>query len=167
MKEQEHHICEVIIFPISAYITILTIRWRMMRQLLYSELIKFKLELLILVQLLKTIRLLWHYRSKYEQLIDPSNNQIYKNLITFPNKTISSQYAGVIYKYVNGIFYDNMNEKEAEEVIETLKDLYRKFGLTKSFGVVTFNNKQKMLIERKIANLIQKEKKIRWIFRWK
>lgn len=108
---------------------------------------------------LKTIRLLWHYRSKYEQLIDPSNNQIYKNLITFPNKTIPSQYAGVIYKYVNGIFYDNMNEKEAEEVIETLKDLYRKFGLTKSFGVVTFNNKQKMLIERKIANLIQKEEK--------
>nr|WP_307911273.1 hypothetical protein [Mycoplasmopsis bovis] len=34
---------------------------------------------------LNSIKLKWHYRSKYEDLITTSNNFIYKDLVTFPN----------------------------------------------------------------------------------
>jgi very-short-patch-repair endonuclease len=96
------------------------------------------------------VRLRWHYRSKFEELIRPSNKEIYKNLITFPSISKPNTYEGIMFCHVNGVYVDRRNENEADKVIESLANILEKYGLTKSIGVVTFNSEQQLLIERKI-----------------
>ncbi len=96
------------------------------------------------------VRLRWHYRSKFEELIRPSNKEIYKDLITFPSITKPNTYEGIMFCHVNGLYMDRKNEVEADKVIESLANILEKYGLTKSVGVVTFNGEQQLLIERKI-----------------
>lgn len=96
------------------------------------------------------IKLRWHYRSKFEELIRPSNKEIYKDLITFPSISEPKTYEGIKYVYVNGLYTERKNEVEAEKVISTLADIIETYGVSKSVGVVTFNNEQQLLIERKI-----------------
>ena len=51
------------------------------------------------------IRLKWHYRSRYEQLISFSNKNFYDNdLITFPSVKTDRPWIGVDYHYVDGTF---------------------------------------------------------------
>ncbi|QCZ36904.1 DUF4011 domain-containing protein [Mycoplasma nasistruthionis] len=102
------------------------------------------------------VPLLWHYRSKYEELIMPSNTLIYKKLITFPNHDNPNQFAGVINRYVNGQFIDNVNEQEAMGVVNVIKEIYAQFKNTKSVGVVCFNKKQQMLVENTLAKFLLK-----------
>lgn len=96
------------------------------------------------------IKLRWHYRSKFEELIRPSNKEIYKDLITFPSTSGAKSYEGIKYEYVNGLYSERKNEVEADKVINILADIIETYGLSKSVGVVTFNNEQQLLIERKI-----------------
>ena len=96
------------------------------------------------------IKLRWHYRSKFEELIRPSNKEIYKDLITFPSTTKPNIFEGIKFTYVNGLYYERKNELEAEKVIETLSNIIETYGTKKSVGVVTFNNEQQQLIEKKI-----------------
>jgi very-short-patch-repair endonuclease/DNA polymerase III delta prime subunit len=97
-----------------------------------------------------SIKLRWHYRSKFEDLIRPSNKEIYKNLITFPSISKPKNYEGIQFIYLNGLYTERKNEIEADQVIHVLSDIIDKFGTDKSVGVVTFNNEQQLLIERKI-----------------
>lgn len=105
---------------------------------------------------LGNIRLKWHYRSKFEELIYPSNMQIYGDLITFPSQSLQNEYEGVQFIFANGIYVNNQNEAEADKVIELLMKIYDKFETNRSIGVVTFNIRQQTLIERKINNLRRK-----------
>ncbi|VEU70026.1 DUF4011 domain-containing protein [Mycoplasmopsis glycophila] len=103
---------------------------------------------------LPTIRLKWHYRSKFEELIQPSNVEIYNdNLITFPSLRKPKEFEGVQFIKVDGKFINNQNEVEADTIIQLIKTLYKKYGTSKSVGVVSFNKKQQMLIEQKINKL--------------
>ncbi|WP_406614172.1 DUF4011 domain-containing protein [Mycoplasma corogypsi] len=103
---------------------------------------------------LPTITLKWHYRSKFEQLIAPSNRFVYSNkLITFPDVRKNKEYEGIKLQRVNGVFSANTNQSEAIEVINQILNIWEKFGTSKSVGVVTFNNKQQDFIDRKIASL--------------
>ncbi|WP_036452466.1 DUF4011 domain-containing protein [Mycoplasma buteonis] len=114
---------------------------------------------------LPTIRLKWHYRSKFEELIQPSNAEIYNdNLITFPSLRKPQEFEGVKFVKVNGKFVDNQNEIEAETIIELIKTIYQKYGTTKSVGVVSFNKKQQMLIENKINKLRRKDSSLEPFF---
>ncbi|AXE60713.1 putative DNA helicase related protein [[Mycoplasma] phocae] len=103
---------------------------------------------------LKSIKLKWHYRSKFEELIQPSNDEIYKNLISFPSTKHPGKYEGISLIKIKGNYQDRKNEDEANKVIETLQKIIKKYGLKKSIGVVTFNLEQQMLIERKIDKFI-------------
>lgn len=99
---------------------------------------------------ISTIKLRWHYRSKFEELIRPSNKEIYGDLITFPSIRKPDIYEGINFVYVNGLYLDRKNEIEAEQVISSLAKIIEAYGITKSVGVVTFNDEQQLLIERKI-----------------
>jgi len=99
---------------------------------------------------INSIKLRWHYRSKFEELIRPSNKEIYRDLITFPSINKPDVYEGIKFSYVNGIYVDRKNEIEADKVIESLSHIIEKYGITKSVGVVTFNSEQQLLVERKI-----------------
>ncbi|WP_311733632.1 AAA domain-containing protein [Mycoplasma sp. HS2188] len=99
---------------------------------------------------LDTIKLRWHYRSLFEELIYPSNREIYNNLITFPSKLKPKKFEGINKIYVKGYFLDRRNEVEADKVIELVKNIILQYGIEASVGVVCFNQEQQLLIERKI-----------------
>lgn len=99
---------------------------------------------------INSIKLRWHYRSKFEELIRPSNKEIYRDLITFPSISKPDLYEGIKFSYVDGIYVERKNEIEADKVIESLAHIIEKYGITKTVGVVTFNTEQQLLVERKI-----------------
>ncbi|MCA9647187.1 MAG: DUF4011 domain-containing protein, partial [Myxococcales bacterium] len=99
---------------------------------------------------LPALSLRWHYRSRDESLIAFSNSRYYGSaLFTFPGPVADKSAIGVSYQRVAGV-YDRggsrTNRVEAEalvaEVVERLKN-----GEEKSFGVVTFNQPQQILVE--------------------
>lgn len=110
---------------------------------------------------LPKIMLNWHYRSISEDLIDFSNKQIYKNLITFPSKFIEAEEYGVKFDYVAGEYKpsENINEAEAKEVLRLLINHTKKTP-TKSLGIVCFNAKQANYISKLIDREAIKNKDI-------
>jgi very-short-patch-repair endonuclease len=94
---------------------------------------------------LQSLSLRWHYRSKYEQLIAPSNKEIYDNkLITFPSPDASIK--PIEFIYIESAIWDKgRNEIEAKQVVQKLKQLYMEGK--KSVGVVAMNSKQSQLIQ--------------------
>jgi superfamily I DNA and/or RNA helicase/very-short-patch-repair endonuclease len=92
---------------------------------------------------LKELKLQWHYRSKFEELIHPSNQFVYKgSLITFPNS--NKQQKPVIYHYLPDGIWNQTNEVEARFVIKLLKEIYQDGD--RSVGVIAINQRQQNLI---------------------
>lgn len=105
----------------------------------------------------QSIPLRWHYRSKYEELINVSNKEIYQNLITFPSdkKPNPSDNEGITFEYVKNAVYQRgqksenksgTNPIEADRVVELIYKHFKKFGSRRSLGVVTFNAVQQQEI---------------------
>ena len=99
-------------------------------------------------------RLLWHYRSKTENLIEFSNKHFYQNsLITFPSSSLPRKGFGVDFYYVqNGIYNRQyrLNENEAQFVVDLIVKDVRDFP-NDSLGVVCMNISQ----QEEIENLLE------------
>ena len=95
--------------------------------------------------------LLWHYRSRYEELISFSNQEIYQNnLITFPSSTIQEKDCGVEYVYVeNGVYENRCNRIEAQRIVQLVAD-HIKRNPDRSLGVIAFSENQQSVIEDEI-----------------
>ena len=95
--------------------------------------------------------LLWHYRSRFEELISFSNQQIYQNnLITFPSSTIHEADTGVEYIYVkNGVYENRCNRAEAQEIVRMAAEHIRKHP-DRSLGIIAFSESQQSVIEDEI-----------------
>ena len=110
---------------------------------------------------LPSITLLWHYRSKNENLIDFSNKNFYaSDLITFPSVMKKDEDFGVEYLYVNGIYNKGSkiaNEIEAERVIDLIDEHIEKYGTERSLGVIAFGERQRNTIEKALIKY-RKEK---------
>ncbi|MFS0864333.1 AAA domain-containing protein [Fredinandcohnia sp. 179-A 10B2 NHS] len=93
----------------------------------------------------------WHYRSKYEELINFSNHAFYNGFIQIaPNVIPFKKPPAMIWKKVEGRWINQSNEIEAINVVETLKDiLINQPG--KTVGIITFNAKQ----QSKIMDIIE------------
>ena len=99
------------------------------------------------------IRLKWHYRSRYEELITFSNRNFYDNdLVTFPSAYPDQPGTGVDYHYVDGLFEHKtrVNRKEAEYVADLVFENIMKYP-GRSLGVVAFSIAQQALIEKILA----------------
>lgn len=99
------------------------------------------------------LRLKWHYRSRYEQLISFSNKNFYDNeLITFPSSKKDCKGIGVDYYYVDSIFdrTSHTNRKEAEFIVDLIYQNIEKYP-ERSLGVVAFSISQQDLIDRILA----------------
>lgn len=95
----------------------------------------------------------WHYRSKYEELINYSNHAFYNGHVQIaPNVVPYKNPPAIIWKKVEGIWINQSNEVEALEVVKILKDLLIKQP-GKSVGIITFNAKQ----QTKIQDVIDKK----------
>ena len=92
----------------------------------------------------------WHYRSRHESLIAFSNKEYYdERMLTFPS--VNDRERHVKLCTINGIYCrekGNKNYKEGEAVVNEILRRYHNDELKKqTIGVVTFNMKQRELIE--------------------
>ena len=92
----------------------------------------------------------WHYRSRHESLIAFSNKEYYnERMFTFPS--VNDRERHVKLCTVNGTYCrkkGNKNYKEGEAVVNEILRRYHNDELKKeTIGVVTFNMRQKELIE--------------------
>lgn len=99
-------------------------------------------------------RLRWHYRSQHQSLISFSNSHFYDNdLIIFPSPTAHSDTAGVKHVYVaDGIYTSQSNPIEAKRVVADIMQMTEQRP-DLSYGIVTLNAKQKMVIEDEIERI--------------
>ncbi|WP_339925841.1 AAA domain-containing protein [uncultured Cyclobacterium sp.] len=106
----------------------------------------------MVAQYFPTFHLQTHYRSETLPLIDFSNRHFYEGkLYMLPDrKVLNSGEQGLKLISVDGIWENQTNQLEAEEVILQLQSLRIKFPLD-SIGIITFNYYQMMLI----ASLIE------------
>lgn len=95
--------------------------------------------------------LLWHYRSRFEELISFSNRQIYQNnLITFPSSTVRVNDTGVEYVYVkNGVYENRCNRAEAQEIVKLVAKHIKNYP-NRSLGIIAFSESQQSVIEDEI-----------------
>lgn len=99
------------------------------------------------------LRLKWHYRSRYEQLISFSNKNYYNNdLVTFPSSSVDKKWIGVDYLFVDGVFdhKTKTNDIEAKKVVDLIYENFAKYP-ERSLGVVAFSISQQNHIERLLA----------------
>ena len=112
--------------------------------------------------------LLWHYRSKHENLIAFSNREIYKNnLITFPNSVTKVPDMGVEYIHVEDGYYEgggkNCNIKEAQKCVMLVLDHIQRHP-DRSLGIIAFSEKQQTAIENAIIDFRERNPKYEWFF---
>lgn len=109
--------------------------------------------------------LLWHYRSRYEDLISYSNQEIYQNnLITFPSSTTRVPDTGVEYVYVErGVYENRCNKTEAKEIVRLVAEHIRNHP-DRSLGVIAFSESQQTVIEDEIHRFRAKNPKLEYFF---
>ena len=113
--------------------------------------------------------LLWHYRSRHENLIAFSNTKIYKNnLITFPSNSEKLKDNGVEYIYVKEGFYDRGGKKgntvEAQKVAEMVFDHFKR-SPNRSLGVIAFGEVQQQAIDTAVRHLRMKNQSYEHFFK--
>jgi len=116
---------------------------------------------------LPQLRLKWHYRSRYEQLISFSNEHFYDgDLVTFPSSSIDKDWIGVDYHFVDGVFdrATKANIKEAEYIVDLIYKNIEKYP-QRSLGVVAFSISQQDLIERLLFRRRRKTPELEQFFR--
>ena len=115
------------------------------------------------VRYLPSTNLTGHYRSQLPELIHFSNKHFYNHsLEVIPDRhRVNKAESGINFVKVNGVWEDNTNQREAEEVVRLLLTLLAiekeqeylsgqegvPWYVPKTFGVVTFNAKQQILIQ--------------------
>ena len=113
------------------------------------------------------LRLKWHYRSRYEQLISFSNRNFYDGtLVTFPSATVDREGIGVDYYHVDGVFdrKSHTNRKEAEFIVDLVYENADKYP-ERSLGVVAFSVAQQELIEKLLAKRRKEDSSKEWFFK--
>lgn len=94
----------------------------------------------------------WHYRSKYEELINFSNHAFYNGHVQIaPNVAPLQNPPSIRWKKVDGRWVNQCNEVEAIEVVSLLKEMMI-HQPDKTVGIITFNAKQ----QSKILDTIEK-----------
>lgn len=92
----------------------------------------------------------YHYRSKYDELINFSNYAFYNGkLDVSPNtiKTDLTKNKPIERIKVDGRWIDRKNEVEAKEVVKLVKYILNNREKNESIGIITFNSSQQDLIE--------------------
>lgn len=97
----------------------------------------------------------WHYRSASQELIHFSNHAFYHGRMEIaPNVRPYQQPPAIQWRKVNGLWVNQCNEEEAREVIKMLKEQLRSHP-EETVGIITFNVKQRDLIEDLIDREVQ------------
>ena len=116
---------------------------------------------------MQQLRLRWHYRSRYEQLIAFSNKNFYEGeLITFPASKADAPGVGIDYYHANSVFErkTHTNRKEAEFIVELIYQNIDKFP-DRSLGVIVFSAAQQELVDNLLAKRRQNTPEKEYFFK--
>lgn len=116
---------------------------------------------------LRQLRLRWHYRSRFEQLISFSNKNYYDNdLVTFPSSKTDTKGIGVDYYHADGVFdrKSHTNRKEAEYVVDLIYKNIERFP-NRSLGIVAFSVAQQDMIDKLLSKRRQSTPEKEWFFK--
>lgn len=116
---------------------------------------------------MQQLRLRWHYRSRYEQLITFSNKNFYdSDLVTFPSSKADAPGIGVDYYHVDGTFdrKTHTNWKEAEFIVDLIYQHIEKYP-NRSLGVVAFSVAQQDLIDKLLSKRRQSTPEKEYFFK--
>ncbi|MDR9447557.1 MAG: AAA domain-containing protein, partial [Balneolaceae bacterium] len=92
-------------------------------------------------------RLLWHYRSRHEDLIAFSNHYVYDSeLVIFPSPTPTTKGLGISLVEVNGTLQRGINMVEAQVMLEAIVQFMRD-NPDRSLGVAVMNQSQMEQLE--------------------
>ncbi|TQI77813.1 AAA domain-containing protein [Serratia fonticola] len=110
-----------------------------------------------------------HYRSAYRELINFSNHAFYENQLNIPvqhsSKVIDAA-KPVSLMMVNGLYQNQSNQQEAEQVATLLAEMWQKpYAERPSVGVVTFNQKQAQLIQNVLEARAEQNEAFRQAYR--
>jgi very-short-patch-repair endonuclease len=105
-------------------------------------------------------RLLWHYRSKHEDLIAFSNHYVYDNeLVIFPSPTPTTKGLGISLVEVNGTFQRGINPAEAQVMLEAIAQ-FMKDNPQRSLGVAVMNQSQMEQLESLVLREAETNKSV-------
>ena len=115
---------------------------------------------------LPCIRLEYHYRSHFQELINVSNYLFYnRDLVVPPYKNYSNEDSPLKYISVeNGLWVNNSNKPEAIRVVDTLVEVLKEYKNTKSIGIITFNIHQRELIEDLIDDRLEEDQEFHELY---
>ncbi len=100
----------------------------------------------------------YHYRSKYEELINFSNYAFYRGRLYVSPNVAEPDEPPIKMHIVNGVWADRCNIKEAKKVVELIKEFFDRRRNKETLGVITFNINQRDLIERLIDEECAKDR---------
>ena len=88
-----------------------------------------------------------HYRSKYEELIDFSNYAFYKGrLFVAPNTDVPEKPPIEVHQVSDATWLGRANRREAERVVELLKEFFETRRENETIGIIAFNASQRDMI---------------------
>lgn len=104
------------------------------------------------------VSLMYHYRSRYEELINFSNYAFYSGrLKVSPNLSYDEDECPIERIKVNGKWIDRENIDEAEEVCNIVYKILKERKNNESIGIITFNISQKNCIENCLERKAQND----------
>lgn len=105
-------------------------------------------------------RLLWHYRSKHEDLIAFSNHYVYDSeLVIFPSPHPTINGMGISLVEVNGTFQRGVNPAEAQVMLEAIVQ-FMKDTPNRSLGVAVMNQSQMEQLEAMVLREAESNKAV-------
>jgi len=118
-------------------------------------------------QFLPQVMLKGHYRSSFPELISFSNQYFYKNQLEFlPDASaLLSRKPALLWRKIDGTWKDQQNLEEAKEIANSLFAFIDAHPL-ETLGIITFNAKQQILVEREIERQSLENERIipEWLF---
>jgi len=110
--------------------------------------------LVLSMRVLSPRYLSWHYRSRYQQLIDFSNHAFYDgNLQIAANVQRKFELSPIGFVRCDGVWEERTNSAEAEKVVDIIHWLLSEGelrGKIPSIGVITFNEPQRDLVDDRV-----------------
>ncbi len=95
----------------------------------------------------ESANLTYHYRSRYNELIDFSNAAFYSSKLEVAPNTSRNKHDRPIERYkVTGKWIDRKNEAEAKKIVELLKNILNTRKNNENIGIITFNSDQQSCI---------------------
>ena len=102
----------------------------------------------------------WHYRSKWQELIDFSNHAFYHGVLQIsPNVQLKAPKPPIEWVECSGLWENRSNIAEAAKVVDTVYEILQDYKHDKppTIGIITFNDQQRNIIMDEIENRQKKD----------